>query len=60
MTAVRMEHGQLPTKIYPSVADPWHFGVYPDPRIHAFDLWIRIRIRIFLFSSLTFKRPAKN
>ena len=20
-----------------SVADPWHFGVDPDPRIHAFD-----------------------
>jgi hypothetical protein len=20
-----------------SVADPWHFGVAPDPRIHAFD-----------------------
>ncbi len=31
-----------------SVADPWHFGVDPDPdpRIHASDLWIRIRIRI--------------
>ncbi len=30
-----------------SVADPWHFGVdpYPDPRIHASDEWIRIRIR---------------
>ncbi len=31
-----------------SVADPWHFGVDPDPdpRIHASDQWIRIRIRI--------------
>ncbi len=29
-----------------SVADPWHFGVDPDPRIHASDKWIRIRIRI--------------
>ncbi len=29
-----------------SVADPWHFGVDPDPdpRIHASDWWIRIRI----------------
>ncbi len=27
-----------------SVADPWHFGVDPDPdpRIHASDSWIRI------------------
>ncbi len=27
-----------------SVADPWHFGVDPDPdpRIHASDWWIRI------------------
>ncbi len=39
-----------------SVADPWHFGVDPDPRIHASDQWIRI----LLFSSLTFKMPAKN
>ncbi len=41
-----------------SVADPWHFGVDPDPyldpRIHASDQWIRIRI--LLFSSLTFPR----
>jgi hypothetical protein len=33
-----------------SVADPWHFGVDPDPdlnpRIHASDSWIRIRIHI--------------
>ncbi len=28
------------------VPDPWHFGVDPDPRIHAFDKWIRIRVRI--------------
>jgi hypothetical protein len=27
-----------------SVADPWHFGVDPDPRIHGSDKWIRIRI----------------
>ncbi len=27
-----------------SVPDPWHFGVDPDPRIHASDYWIRIRI----------------
>ncbi len=27
-----------------SVADPWHFGVDPDPdpRIHTSDWWIRI------------------
>jgi hypothetical protein len=30
----------------------------PDPRIHASDKWIRIRI--LLFSSLTFKTPTKN
>jgi hypothetical protein len=30
----------------------------PDPRIHASDSWIRIRI--LLFSSLTFKMPEKN
>ncbi len=42
--------------------DPWHFGVDPDPdpRIHAFNEWIRIRIRILLFSSLTFKTSRKN
>jgi hypothetical protein len=27
-----------------SVVDPWHFGVDPDPEIHASDKWIRIRI----------------
>ncbi len=41
-----------------SVADPRHFGVDPDPyldpRIHASDQWTRIRI--LLFSSLTFPR----
>ncbi len=43
-----------------SVEDLWHFGVdpEPDPRIHASDKWIRMRIRILLFSSLTFKRPT--
>jgi hypothetical protein len=36
--------------------------VDPDPRIHATDKWIRLRIqiRILLFSSLTFKMPTKN
>jgi hypothetical protein len=24
-----------------SVPDPWHFGVNPDPRIHASEKWIR-------------------
>jgi hypothetical protein len=40
----------------------------PDPRIHASDQWVRIRIldpgslwiRILLFSSLTFKMPGKK
>jgi hypothetical protein len=57
---------QEESRVYTSVADPWHFGVDPDPdpdpRIHASDKWIRIRIRIriLLFSSMTFKMPAKN
>jgi hypothetical protein len=33
-----------------------HFGMDPDPRICACDLWIRI----LLFLSLTFKMPTKN
>ncbi len=41
-----------------SVADPWHFGVDPDPRIHASDWWIWFRI--LLFSLLTFKMPTKK
>ncbi len=41
-----------------SVADPWHYDVNPDPRIHASDKWIRIWI--LLFSSLTFKTPKKT
>jgi hypothetical protein len=38
-----------------SVADPWHYGVDPDlnPRIHICGWWVRIQIRILLFSSLT-------
>ncbi len=40
-----------------SVADPWHFSVDPDPRIHASDEWIRIWI--LLFSSLAFKMLTK-
>ncbi len=41
-----------------SVADPWNFGMDPDPGIHAFDKWIRIRL--LLFSSLTFKTHQKT
>ncbi len=55
------QSARLTTKIIfvlGSVPDPWHFGVDPDPRIHASDLWIRIRI--LLFSSLTFKMPANT
>ncbi len=42
------------------VADLWHFGTDPYPRIRASDKWIWIRIWILLFSSLTFKMPTKN
>jgi hypothetical protein len=45
---------------YTSVADPRHFGVDPDPGIHASDKWIRIRMRILLFSSQNTKTPPKN
>jgi hypothetical protein len=41
-----------------SVVDPWHFRTDPDQRIRASDQWIRIRI--LLFSCLTFKTPTKN
>ncbi len=41
-----------------SVADPWHIGTETDPRIHASDKWIQIRM--LLFPSLTFKTPTKN
>jgi hypothetical protein len=37
---------------------PLHFGMDPNSRIRASDQWIRIRI--MLFSSLTFKTPTKN
>jgi hypothetical protein len=48
--------------VYSSIADPCYFGVDTDQRIHASDYWIRIRmrVRILLFSSLTFKIPTKN
>jgi hypothetical protein len=39
-----------------SAADPCHFGVDPDPGIHASDYWIRI----LLFSPFTFKKATKN
>ncbi len=39
------------------IVDPWHFGT--DQGIHTTDLCIRIRIRILLFSSVTFKKPTK-
>ncbi len=41
-----------------SVPDPWHFGMDPDPRIRTYDL--RIRLRILLFSSVTFEMPTKK
>jgi hypothetical protein len=41
---------------------PWDFGMDldadPYPRIRTFDQ--RIRLRILLFSSVTFKMPTKN
>ncbi len=42
-----------------SVPDPWSFDMDPDPwklTVH----WLRIRIRILLFSSLAFKITTKN
>ncbi len=45
---------------FSSVVDPWHFGTDPDPRIRASGRLIQIRLRILLFSSLTFKTPIKN
>ncbi len=50
------QHRGLLGKDRNSVPDPWHFGVDPDPRIHAADKWIRI----LLFSLLTFKAPTKT
>ncbi len=49
-----------------SVADPWHFGTDPGPvlRIRKSD-WrirnrLRIRLRILLLTSVTFKMATKN
>jgi hypothetical protein len=52
------QHDQIAT----CVADPWHvvFGTHPDPGIRTSDQRIQIRIRILLFSSLTFKVATKN
>ncbi len=66
-----MEHVQVRSSFlfkiaFFSVAEPWHFGVDPDPypRIYASDpdpgSWSGSRFRILLFSSLTFRMPAKN
>jgi hypothetical protein len=41
-----------------TLGDPWHFGADPDPRIRISDWWIRIRI--LLFSSVTFKMATKT
>jgi hypothetical protein len=32
----------------------------PDPRIHTADYWFRMRIRILLFSPVTFKKSTKK
>ncbi len=45
----------------PIMANPkLKVNLLPVLRIHDILGWIRIRIRILLFSSLTFKMPAKN
>ncbi len=41
-----------------SVPDPCHFGRDPYPMIRT--LYLRIRIQILLFSSVTSKMPTKN
>ncbi len=49
---------------YPAtrVADLWIFGTDLNPRIHTgtCDKWIRVRIRILLFSSVTFRTLTKK
>ncbi len=52
---------KMPTKnkvSFFNVADPWHFGTDPDPRIRTSDK--RILIRILLFSSVTFKMAIEK
>jgi hypothetical protein len=44
--------------LLPSVVDPWHFATDPDPSIRTSDQLIRLRL--LLFSSMTFKAPAKK
>jgi hypothetical protein len=41
-----------------SLADPCHIGIDPDPRIRTSAQ--KIRLRILLFSSVTFKIATKN
>jgi hypothetical protein len=58
------EASTVPPPLTAVLRIPDIFGVDPDPRIHASDKLIRIRIRmrirILLFSSLTFKTPKKT
>ncbi len=56
------KHGVSPLTISlcTSVADPWHFGTNTDPRIHNNNIRIRLRIRMLLFSSATFKMATKK
>jgi hypothetical protein len=44
--------------LHSSVPDPNYF--VPDPRILTSDYRIRIRLRLLLFSSVTFNTPTKN
>ena len=47
------------SRVCASGTDPWHFCVDLDPRILASDKWIRMRIRILVFLSVTFKLATK-
>jgi hypothetical protein len=52
-------HSILNIQIYTrTVRDPWHFGTVPDPRIRT--TYLRIRIRILLFSPVADKMPTKK
>ncbi len=46
--------------VFGIVADPGHFGTDPYLQIRASDQWIQLRLRIMLFSSLSFKTLTNN
>ncbi len=45
---------------YQWIVVSWNFGTNPDSRICTTNLWIWIRIRILLFSPVTFRMPTEN